>query len=672
MASPSSSDDDSADIAAALEIELEEGSSEPEQGDNGDGGASKRRRVDEKATTATTATHNNGDATAAAASARPAAASACAHPATMGGICVVCGIHVSPPEAPGAGGSHETEAEERQRRRQDRQERQAAAGAATTTTTTTAATTAAAANTDDQPQQQPKDQVALRYIHAGLRVSAAEAARLREASDAASRAARRLHLVLDLDHTLLNSTRLDEVPKDSCGEAMDALIAAEDAEAERGGERKGGGVDNNNNNNNNIDNEKPFPFQSLPAFPPHPSRSLFYLPAINLWTKLRPGTRAFLAKCSERYELAVYTHGDRAYAAAMARLLDPHGELFGGRVISQGDSTRAHRKSLDVVLGSDLTTLILDDTRAVWPEHEGNLLLVDRYIFFPACAGRFFAFSASSSASAAAAPLPAGGGGASGNNNEAAAAAVVVPARPLSWLEKGQDEDLKTGMLSVAARVLDAVHESYFRELDEEEEKQQKKNGGVGGDNGGGSGEAAAATKTAADVRKHLHALRSSVLRGCVLVLSGLAPIGTPLDAVPAARTARALGAVVEGALSPGRTTHVVAAADGTAKVRGARAHNAAVAAAATAPAAAASDGRGGSAAAAAAASSPQQQQQQQLIHCVSPDWLAACLFGWEKKDEALFPVPEASSSVVARAAAARTDAEDLAAAAAAAGRAGG
>jgi hypothetical protein len=34
------------------------------------------------------------------------------------------------------------------------------------------------------------------------------------------------------------------------------------------------------------------------------------------------------------FELAVYTMGDRDYAAEMARLLDPEGRLFHGRVIS--------------------------------------------------------------------------------------------------------------------------------------------------------------------------------------------------------------------------------------------------------------------------------------------------------------------------------------------------
>ena len=142
-------------------------------------------------------------------------------------------------------------------------------------------------------------------------------------------------------------------------------------------------------------------------------------------------------------------------------------------------------------------------------------------------------------------------------------------------------------------------------------------------------------------------------------MLSGLAPLGTPLDAVPAARTARSLGAAVEERLSPGRTTHVVAAAEGTAKVKGARAHNVSLAAAASA----------------AAIATPQQQE----IHCVSPDWLSACLFGWERKEEALFPLAAAAAAsglgatgAAAVAARPRTDAEDLAAAAAAAGRAGG
>ena len=50
-----------------------------------------------------------------------------------------------------------------------------------------------------------------RYIHQGLQISQDEATRLRRENLGRVLAARRLLLVLDLDHTLLNSTRLHEV-----------------------------------------------------------------------------------------------------------------------------------------------------------------------------------------------------------------------------------------------------------------------------------------------------------------------------------------------------------------------------------------------------------------------------------------------------------------------------
>lgn len=54
-----------------------------------------------------------------------------------------------------------------------------------------------------------------------------------------------------------------------------------------------------------------------------------------MWTKLRPGVRSFLATCAPLFEMCIYTHGDREYAAQMAKLLDPSGSLFADRIISQ-------------------------------------------------------------------------------------------------------------------------------------------------------------------------------------------------------------------------------------------------------------------------------------------------------------------------------------------------
>ena len=65
------------------------------------------------------------------------------------------------------------------------------------------------------------------------------------------------------------------------------------------------------------------------------TRELFCLTHMAMWTKLRPGLRPFLARMRTLYEMAIYTHGDRPYAAEMAWLIDPTGSLFGGRIISQ-------------------------------------------------------------------------------------------------------------------------------------------------------------------------------------------------------------------------------------------------------------------------------------------------------------------------------------------------
>lgn len=78
-----------------------------------------------------------------------------------------------------------------------------------------------------------------------------------------------------------------------------------------------------------------------------------------------------------------------AYAAEMAKLLDPTGSLFSGRVISRGDDgdaspsdvvERASRhKDLYGVLGLESAVVIVDDSPGMWPRHQPNLIVVERY-----------------------------------------------------------------------------------------------------------------------------------------------------------------------------------------------------------------------------------------------------------------------------------------------------
>jgi RNA polymerase II C-terminal domain phosphatase-like 3/4 len=81
----------------------------------------------------------------------------------------------------------------------------------------------------------------------------------------------------------------------------------------------------------------------------------------------------FLAAASRLCQLYVYTMGDKNYAREMAALLDPSGRLFGGRIIANSDSTNAHTKDLDIVLGAEPAVLVVDDTDRVWPHNLVNL-----------------------------------------------------------------------------------------------------------------------------------------------------------------------------------------------------------------------------------------------------------------------------------------------------------
>lgn len=191
--------------------------------------------------------------------------------------------------------------------------------------------------------------MALKYIHHGLEVSHDEAQRLRDFSASHALASRRLLLVLDLDHTLLNSTRLMDVSP----EAEEMLHA------------------------------------QVTAHPGNERHLLFHLPFMRMWTKLRPGIHDFLAEANKNFELHVYTMGDNDYAAGMATLLDPDGKLFAGRVASARDAGPGGFKDVDVLLGAEDMVLILDDTSGVWPRHRGNLIEVERYVYFPGCAQKF-------------------------------------------------------------------------------------------------------------------------------------------------------------------------------------------------------------------------------------------------------------------------------------------
>ncbi|GBP64439.1 RNA polymerase II subunit A C-terminal domain phosphatase [Eumeta japonica] len=105
-------------------------------------------------------------------------------------------------------------------------------------------------------------------------------------------------------------------------------------------------------------------------------------------TRLRPGTREFLASASKYYELHVCTFGARQYAHAVAELLDPEKKYFSHRILSRDECFDARAKAANLKAlfpCGDNMVCIIDDREDVW-RHATNLIHVRPYTFFQ-CTG---------------------------------------------------------------------------------------------------------------------------------------------------------------------------------------------------------------------------------------------------------------------------------------------
>ncbi|KAG6479742.1 hypothetical protein ZIOFF_063214 [Zingiber officinale] len=283
-------------------------------------------------------------------------------------------------------------------------------------------------------------------------------------------AARKLCLVLDLDHTLLNSAKFVEV--DPVHE--DKLRRKEEQDKEM------------------------------------PQRHLYRFQHMGMWTKLRPGVWNFLEKASKLYELHLYTMGNKLYATEMAKVLDPTGTLFAGRVISKGDDADTFdgdervpkSKDLDGVLGMESAVVIIDDSVRVWPLNKLNLIVVERYTYFPSSRRQF---------------------------------GLLGP----SLLEIDHDERPEDGTLASSSAVIERIHQNFFSHNSLKD----------------------------VDVRNILATEQHKILAGCRIVFSRVFPVGeVNPHRHPLWQTAEQFGAVCTNQIDE-QVTHVVANSLGTDKV---------------------------------------------------------------------------------------------------------
>ena len=340
---------------------------------------------------------------------------------------------------------------------------------------------------------------------------------------------RKLRLVLDLDHTLLNSATFEDCAADGAGALLESRVAAE-IQAESA--RKHGNTEN--------------PASSSSA---ETHRSLHRLADSGLWTKTRPGVRTFLRKAAAMFEIHICTAGSQAYAERMRALLDPTRELVRGSVVGlatfdkfgvpePGEVVKTMERELR---GSEPVAVVLDDTAAVWPGHAENLIVCERYVYFPSCARKF------------------------GN---------VTP----SLLERRVDESAERGMLATVFDVLQRVHAEFFarraaaRELRLRVEASLARDGARAADDDDDDTtttprlalhyeRAAQKTKSVVvpvTVPELLTREKRRVLRGSELVFSGVVPSGADPSAHPLWRLAEAFGARCVRAPDDAATTHVV------------------------------------------------------------------------------------------------------------------
>lgn len=106
--------------------------------------------------------------------------------------------------------------------------------------------------------------------------------------------------------------------------------------------------------------------------------------------KLRPYLAQFLERASSKFQLHIYTMGSRQYADKVAELIDPNKTFFHGRITSRDDFSEGlfNQKSIRRLFPcDDSMALIVDDREDVWTsakrlDYMPNLVRAAPYVFW--------------------------------------------------------------------------------------------------------------------------------------------------------------------------------------------------------------------------------------------------------------------------------------------------
>ncbi|KMT00981.1 hypothetical protein BVRB_9g222440 [Beta vulgaris subsp. vulgaris] len=173
--------------------------------------------------------------------------------------------------------------------------------------------------------------IPLRYIDPNFSLTIEDIKHLRD-DDLVDRIHRKkLHLVLDLDHTLIHSVPLSK----TLSEKKEVLKAMHG----------------------------------------------FHVTSDDFLVKLRPGVQEFLEQAKTMFDLSIYTMGSRGYANKMADLLmsKVHYSSRFTWVIGREDCLNELQKG-DIVLSHENVVLIVDDKKEIWAEScKKNIIEIGKY-----------------------------------------------------------------------------------------------------------------------------------------------------------------------------------------------------------------------------------------------------------------------------------------------------
>jgi FCP1-like phosphatase family protein len=185
-----------------------------------------------------------------------------------------------------------------------------------------------------------------------LLLSKDEALRVQQSKSLGLQSVRKLALVLDLDHTLVHATGAWPGYAATLGSLL----------------------------GNSSSDIKRIYIEEGPGMPPK-----CYL------VKQRPQLEAFLKEAHTLFQMTIYTAGTRRYAEAVAKLMDPLGIYFAGRIVSRSDIPNDKSDGLDkslqrIFLKDASMVVVMDDREDVWKgDQVEQLLLVKPFHYFTGC-----------------------------------------------------------------------------------------------------------------------------------------------------------------------------------------------------------------------------------------------------------------------------------------------